>query len=135
MTAFISSASFLMNSLYVLISFSSNQLSSERMESFQEIWDVSLIFSNFFSLRRYQQGGTSLIKDLSKRPHKIPHKTPEFIEQEIIRHKKSKPYLDAKRLKRDFDIPCSHGAIHRIMKQNGLIGQPKARRDVASIRP
>lgn len=88
--------------------------------------------------RRYKQGGTSLIIDKSRRPHKIPHKTPESVEQEIIRHKKSKPYLGAKRLKRDFDIPCSHGAIHRIMKQNGLIGtrrkKKKKRRNLRHIK-
>lgn len=79
-------------------------------------------------LRRYQQGGTSAIKDISKRPHNILHKTPEIVEQEIIRHRKSKPYLGARRLKRDFEIPCSHNATHRIMKQNGLIGLRKKKR-------
>lgn len=79
-------------------------------------------------LRRYHQGGTSLIKDISRRPHNTPHKTSESVEQEIIRHRKSKPYIGAKRLKRDFDIPCSHGAIHRIMKQNGLIGSRKKKK-------
>lgn len=79
-------------------------------------------------LRRYQQGGTSAIKDLSRRPHNIPHKTPSALEQEIIRHRKGKPYLGARRLKRDFDIPCSHNAIHRVMKQNGLIGSRKKKK-------
>lgn len=79
-------------------------------------------------LRRYQQGGTKAVKELSRRPHNTPHKTPQAIEDEITRHRKSKPYLGARRLKRDFDIACSHNAIHRIMKQNGLIGPRKKKK-------
>lgn len=72
-------------------------------------------------LRRYRSSGTAGMKEKSRTPHNIPHKTKKDIEEEVLRHRQTKPGWGAKRLKRDFDIPCSHGAIQRILKAYGKI--------------
>lgn len=79
-------------------------------------------------LRRYSEGGTTGIVERSRAPGHIPHKTPKEVEEEILRHRRGKPYLGARRLKRDFGIPCSCGAINRILRQNGLIGKRRKKR-------
>jgi transposase-like protein len=77
-------------------------------------------------LRRYLNGGTPRIKEESRAPRRIPHKTPREVEQQIIMHRQSKPYIGAKRLKRDFDIPCSHG----VLRDHGMIKHRKRKKKV-----
>ncbi|MEK7838403.1 MAG: leucine zipper domain-containing protein [candidate division NC10 bacterium] len=72
-------------------------------------------------LGRYEEGGTKGMVEKSRAPLHIPHKTSKQVEDEVIQQRKGTPYIGAKRLKRDFDIPCSSGAIHRILKERGMI--------------
>lgn len=79
-------------------------------------------------LGRYEEKGTAGIVEKSRAPLTIPHKTKNQVEDEVIQQRKSTPYIGAKRLKRDFDIPCSSGAIHRILKQRGMIPDRKKKK-------
>ena len=81
-------------------------------------------------LRRYKEKGTVGMVEESRAPHRIPHKTVKEIEDEVLRHRESKPKFGAKRLKMDFEIPCSHGAIERILKEHGKIGERKKKKKV-----
>lgn len=81
-------------------------------------------------LRRYKEKGTVGVVEESRAPHHIPHKTGKDVEEVVLRHRESKPKFGAKRLKRDFDIPCSHGAIERILKEHGKIGRRKKKKKV-----
>jgi len=81
-------------------------------------------------LKRYKDKGTAGIVEDSRAPHHIPHKTGKEVEDEVLRHRESKPKFGAKRLKRDFEIPCSHGAIERILREHGKIGGRKKKKKV-----
>ena len=89
-------------------------------------------------LRRYQDGGTTGMVERSRAPHHIPHKKGKEVEEEVLSHRESKPGWGARRLKRDFDIGCSHGAISRILKEHGKIGprkkKKKVRRDLREMK-
>lgn len=81
-------------------------------------------------LSRYKDKGTAGMVEESRAPRHIPHKKGKEIEEEVLKHRKSKPGFGAKRLKRDFDIPCSHGAIERILKEHGKIKPRKKKKKV-----
>ena len=79
-------------------------------------------------LNRYKEKGTAGIEELSRAPHHIPHKTGKEVEDEVLKQRGSKPGWGAKRLKRDFEIPCSHGAISRILKEHDKIKPRKKKK-------
>lgn len=81
-------------------------------------------------LNRYKEKGTAGMVEDSRAPHHIPHKTGKDVEGEVLRHRESKPGWGAKRLKMDFDIPCSHGAASRILKEHGKIKGRKKKKKV-----
>jgi len=70
-------------------------------------------------LRRYQQEGKPGLKPRSRAPHRIPHKTPQELEQRVLAARDSIPCFGPQRLKDEFALPCSTGAIGRILRQNG----------------
>ena len=71
-------------------------------------------------IRRYKPGKPSTLNELSRRPHHCPHKTPVNIERRVV-HLKKVTGFGAERLKEEFDITCSIGAIKRIAKQHNLV--------------
>lgn len=71
-------------------------------------------------LRRYHDEGKSGLLDRSRAPKRIPHKTSAEVESMVVKFKKRVPYYGARRLKEEFDLPCSTGAISRILKEKGL---------------
>jgi transposase len=71
--------------------------------------------------RLYDLQGTKGLKNKSKAPLRIPHKAPKSIEGTILKHRDRLPSWGPIRLKEDFNIPASTGAIYRILKQNGRI--------------
>src|SRR3990170_1702396 len=81
-------------------------------------------------VRRYKRDGTKGIVEISRAPHHIPHKTKRDIEEEVLRQREKVPCFGAKRLKREFDIPCSHYAISRILKEHGKIKPRKRKKRV-----
>jgi hypothetical protein len=52
-------------------------------------------------------------------PHHIPHKTPPEVEQQVVEARDAIPCFGPRRLKRYFELPCSTGAIARILQQSG----------------
>jgi transposase len=71
--------------------------------------------------RQYERYGTKGLENKSRAPHRIPHKTPQHIEDQILLHRDKLPSWGPVRIKEDFNIPVSTGAIYRILKQNGKI--------------
>ena len=72
-------------------------------------------------LRRYQQGGLSGLRELSRARHHQPQKTPPAKEAQLIELRKTLPTFGARRLIREFDLPISHGALERIWREHGLL--------------
>ena len=71
-------------------------------------------------LRRYKPGKPSSLSEHSRRPYHCPHKTPKRIEREVIAARQRMGF-GAERLKEEFGLSCSEGAIKRILKQKGLL--------------
>ncbi|MDP2843736.1 MAG: helix-turn-helix domain-containing protein, partial [Acetobacterium sp.] len=79
-------------------------------------------------LRRYEAGGVAGLEERSRAPRHCPHKTDAVTEQQIIAIKRKLKKFGSKRLKRDFDIPCGHGAITRISREHNLHIRRKTKR-------
>ena len=78
-------------------------------------------------LRRFEQEGLEGLKDKSRAPNYIPHKMDECKEDMIVSLRKDHPGWGARRFKCLYGIEGAYGAIHRVIKQNGLV-KPKRRR-------
>lgn len=70
-------------------------------------------------VRRYQPGKPSSLQEQSRRPHRSPHQTPKRIERKVKQLRQASGF-GAERLKQEFEIPCSVGAIGRILRQADL---------------
>jgi len=69
--------------------------------------------------RRFQAHGKPGLKEQSRAPHSIPHKTSARLEHKVLQARDRIPCFGPKRLKDEFGLRCSTGAIGRILKQNG----------------
>ena len=77
-------------------------------------------------LRRFQAaGGKTGLREQSRRPKSVPHQTPKATEQRVLRARQQIPCFGPKRLKDEFQLPCSTGAIARILKQHQLVRSRK----------
>lgn len=76
-------------------------------------------------LRRFQQEGKPGLQERSRRPRRIPHQTPAAVERRVLQARQRIHCFGPQRLKRDFDLPCSTGAIGRILRQKGLVRSRK----------
>ena len=89
-------------------------------------------------LRRFQQEGLQGLKERSRAPKTCPHKTPRQIERRVIAQRKRTPGFGAKRLKREFELKPSVGAIARILRQNQLTRRRKrkhqTKRDLRAVK-
>ena len=79
-------------------------------------------------LRRHQVSRIAGLEELSRAPKRIPHKTDRHTEAIAIELKKRLPRFGSKRLKRDFGLNCSHGALDRIFRQHSLIKRCERKR-------
>lgn len=70
-------------------------------------------------LARYD-GTLASLADRSRAPIHRPRKLSPEAEKQILRAKKRLPTWGAKRLKRDMNLPYSHKAISRVLKEHGL---------------
>lgn len=70
-------------------------------------------------LRRFVPGKPSALAERSRRPHHCPHQTPSSVEGVVVRLRKQTGF-GAERLKQEFQINCSVGAIARILRQRQL---------------
>jgi len=76
-------------------------------------------------LRRFELEGNQGLKDKRQGPKKIPHKTSKEIEEKVINARLQVPCYGPRRLQYFFDLPCSQGAIQRILKQKNLVRKRK----------
>ena len=76
-------------------------------------------------LRRYQAEGNDGLLDRRNGPLRIPHKTPLKDENQVIEYRLLAPCYGARRLKDFFGLSPSIGAIHRILKERGLVKKRK----------
>ena len=73
-------------------------------------------------LRRYEYAGLEGLRDFSRAPKSIPHKMSVEDESNVVSlREKHKNKWGAIRLKDRYKLPGSHTAIHRVMKQRGLV--------------
>jgi transposase InsO family protein len=76
-------------------------------------------------LRRFESMGNKGLEDQRQGPKNIPHKTSKEIEDKVINARLQVPCYGPKRLQYFFELPCSQGAIQRIIKTNGLVRKRK----------
>jgi len=75
---------------------------------------------------RYAEEARSGLSDRSHAPHTCPHQTPAPIEARVIQARQRSGF-GAARLKLEFELPASQGAISRILRAHGLI-RPRKRK-------
>jgi len=89
-------------------------------------------------LNRYREEGLQGLLDRSRAPRSNPGKIPLELEERILEIRRAHPYLGPYRIKEEFKIPCSTGAIYRVLKQNGLIRRRKkkyvVKRDLREVK-
>lgn len=71
-------------------------------------------------LRRFQERGLAGLREESRAPHRIPHKTPPEIEAAVVRLRQRMPAFGPRRLKVTYGLHLSTWAIARILRQHGL---------------
>ena len=82
-------------------------------------------------LRRLLEEGKPGLEDRSRAAHHIPHKTPPEVEQQVLAARELIPCFGPLRLKQEFGLPCSRGAIARILPEPGRTRPRKKRRPPA----
>lgn len=89
-------------------------------------------------LHRYEASGTAGVVAESRAPRHCPHKISQELEERIVELKKKLPSWGSQRLKDEYDLPCGHGAIHRVYREHGLVYKRKTRRrkynDLAAVK-
>ena len=89
-------------------------------------------------LRRYQTEGIKGLQERSRAPRSCPHKTTAHLEAHVIAQRKRTPGFSARRMKMEFELTPSVGAIARILRQNGLTRKPKKKhqkkRDLRAVK-
>ena len=78
-------------------------------------------------VERYQEEGLEGLKDKKKTPKHIPHKLKPEDEARIVELRRDHPSWGSRRLIDRYHVKGSHGAVHRVIKQNNLI-KPKRKR-------
>ena len=81
---------------------------------------------------RYLLNGIKGLKDYSRDPKYIPHKIIDTALIDKICKLRKKTGYGAEFLEKQFDLPVSHNAIHRILKENGKI-KPKKKKHQKKI--
>jgi transposase-like protein len=79
-------------------------------------------------LRRYQEVRVAGLRERSRAPHHIPHKTPVRVENKVVRLKKRLRRFGSRRLVRDYAVGCSHGAFDRICREHELLRRRRRKR-------
>lgn len=88
-------------------------------------------------LRRHQPGKPSSLAELSRRPIHCPHQTSPGLEGQIVKLRKQTGF-GAERLQQEFQLPCSHNAIARILRQRRLVRprkkKPATKKQLRSVK-
>ena len=74
---------------------------------------------------RYQAEGLPGLHDRSRRPRICPHKTSAADEATVLAQRRRTPGFGAERLKHEFELKPSVGAISRILRQHGVTRKPR----------
>jgi len=74
---------------------------------------------------RYEAEGLAGLAERSRRPVSCPHKTSAVAEAQVLAQRRRTPGFSARRLKYEFELRPSAGAIGRILRQHGLTRKPK----------
>jgi len=74
---------------------------------------------------RYKAGGVAELHERSRRPNNCPHRTAAADEAAVLAQRHRTPGFSAERLKHEFGLRPSVGAISRILRQHGLTRKPK----------
>lgn len=89
-------------------------------------------------LRRYEAEGLPGLRERSRAPRCCPHKTPPEVEEAVLAQRRRTPGFGAKRLKHEFGLKASEGAIQRILHQHGLTRRRRkayrCKRDLRAIK-
>jgi len=84
-------------------------------------------------LRRYELNGRRGLEELSRAPHRRPHKTSKRVETMVLKARRRCGF-GGERLVKEFGLPCSAGAAKRILRQHRLTRKPRrkhhAKRDL-----
>jgi len=78
-------------------------------------------------VRRHAEQGVQGLEERSRAPHSCPHKIQGELEEQVVALRRRLPTFGAQRLKREWDLPLSHVAIHRIWRQHDLV-HPRRRK-------
>jgi transposase len=79
-------------------------------------------------VRRYQAAGLPGLKERSRAPKTIPHKTTPEVEQKVIAQKKVLKGFGVGRMVTEFELGCGKGAALRICREAGLLKRRKKKR-------
>jgi transposase-like protein len=79
-------------------------------------------------LRRYRESRIVGLEEHSRAPKRIPHRTDAATEAWVVAVKEKRRRFGSRRLKRDFNLPCSHSALDRIYHAHDLIRRRKRKR-------
>src|SRR5690606_9094836 len=80
-------------------------------------------------LRRLEAEGAGALKELSRAPKRIPHKTSKAQERKIVAARRAVPCYGPARLKAMFDLAPSKNAIGRILKEKALTKRRRKKRE------
>jgi transposase len=78
-------------------------------------------------MRRFDAEGLAGLKGRSHAPRRCPHKTSPEVEKKVL-HLRRRTGYGPRRLKMEFDLPCGHGAIARILRAHKLTRRRRTRR-------
>ena len=88
--------------------------------------------------RRYNSKGKKGLFDQRKGPNHIPNKISKEMEERIVSIRKRTKCFGPKRIKYFYDIPCSLGAIQRVIRSHKLTRKrrtvTKKRRDLRAVK-
>jgi len=90
-------------------------------------------------VRRYAEDARTGLVDRSRAPKHPAHKMSGEQAETIASLKRAYPFMGAKHLKAEFDLPCSHIAILRVFREYGLqtrkrATRPRKRQDLRAIK-
>ncbi len=77
--------------------------------------------------KSYRENGEQGLQPKKTGPKRSKRAVPPELIQRVIRLKEKYPTWGARRLKHQFDLPCSSRTVHRILKKQGLLIRVKAK--------
>ena len=80
-------------------------------------------------VKRFLKEGAAGLHDRSRRPHRCRNKTSPADEAQVLALRRKTHGFGAERLKREFDLNPSIGAVSRILRQHGLTRKPKKKHE------